>query len=132
MFCYKDLKEGEGGPSHENKEEGKCIYEIEESGFTLICLAGIKDIIREEVPDAIADCNQAGIRVRMITGDNIETAIAIAKECHILRDGEEHQPNVVMLGKDFYDFVGGLVHKKTKEEVAVMGAEGENEVVGNI
>lgn len=68
----------------------------------------------------------------MITGDNIETAIAIAKECHILKDGEENEPNVVMLGKDFYEYVGGLVHKKTREEVAVMGAEGENEVVGNV
>jgi P-type E1-E2 ATPase len=66
--------------------------------MTLICLAGIKDIIREEVPDAIADCNEAGVRVRMITGDNVLTAIAIAKECHILREGEEHEANVVMIG----------------------------------
>jgi magnesium-transporting ATPase (P-type) len=68
----------------------------------------------------------------MITGDNRETAIAIAKECHILNVGEEDEPNVVMLGTDFYEFVGGLVHKKTREEVKVMGAEGENEVIGNI
>jgi len=68
----------------------------------------------------------------MITGDNKETAIAIAKECHILNEGEEDEPNVVMLGTDFYDFVGGLVHKKTREEVKVMGAEGDNEVIGNV
>lgn len=67
----------------------------------------------------------------MITGDNRETAIAIAKECHILNEGEEDEPNVVMVGIDFYNFVGGLVHKKTREEVKVMGAEGEYEVIGN-
>jgi magnesium-transporting ATPase (P-type) len=51
----------------------------------------------------------------MITGDNRETAIAIAKECHILKDSEVEEANVVMIGQDFYDFVGGLVHKKTRE-----------------
>jgi Ca2+ transporting ATPase len=50
----------------------------------LICIAGIKDIIRREVPDAVKMCNTAGVRVRMVTGDNLVTAIAIAKECGIL------------------------------------------------
>jgi len=76
-------------------------------------------------------CNEAGVRVRMITGDNKITAIAIAKECHILNPGEEEEANVVMEGPEFYDFVGGLVHKKTREEIKVMGSEGENEVIGN-
>jgi len=67
----------------------------------------------------------------MITGDNKLTAIAIAKECHILKEGEENEENVVMIGSEFYDFVGGLVHKKTREEIKVMGAEGDNEVIGN-
>jgi magnesium-transporting ATPase (P-type) len=54
-----DLKEGQGGHSHENKSEveenmKKNLYEIEEKDHTLICLVGIKDIIREEVPEAIA------------------------------------------------------------------------------
>lgn len=130
MFAYKDLKEGEGGPAHENRQENSKIYEIEEGGMTIIALAGIKDIIREEVPDAVKDCNTAGVRVRMITGDNKKTAIAIAKECHILNEGEENKANVVMTGPEFYDFVGGLVNKKTREECKVMGAD-ENEVIGN-
>jgi len=37
------------------------------------------DIIRPEVPGAVIECNRAGVRVRMITGDNKVTAIAIAK-----------------------------------------------------
>ena len=35
-------------------------------------------------------CNEAGVRVRMVTGDNITTAIAIAKECGIILEGEEN------------------------------------------
>ena len=72
-------------------EISRKIYDIEESGFTLICIAGIKDIIRDEVPDAVKQCNKAGVRVRMVTGDNKITAIAIAKECGIMEEGEENE-----------------------------------------
>jgi magnesium-transporting ATPase (P-type) len=53
-FAYKDLMEDEGGPLHEEKQEGSKIYKIEEGGLTLIAIAGIKDIIRDEVPNAVA------------------------------------------------------------------------------
>jgi magnesium-transporting ATPase (P-type) len=42
-------------------------------------LVGIQDPMREEVPEAVRRCNTAGLTVRMVTGDNIHTAIAIAK-----------------------------------------------------
>lgn len=35
----------------------------------------------------MAACKAAGIMVRMVTGDNVETAVAIAKECDIMTDG---------------------------------------------
>lgn len=44
---------------------------------------GVMDPVREEVPDAVAAAHKAGIQVIMITGDCIETAVAIAKECGI-------------------------------------------------
>jgi len=44
----------------------------------------IKDPARPEVKPAIADCHTAGIRVIMITGDSVHTAIAVAKELNIL------------------------------------------------
>ena len=53
-FAYKDLKEGEHGVTHENKKDGSKIYDVELEGYTLICIAGIKDIIRPEVPGAVA------------------------------------------------------------------------------
>lgn len=51
------------------------------------CIVGIKDPVRKEVPAAVATCKQAGIRVRMVTGDNKHTARQIAEECGILTPG---------------------------------------------
>ena len=42
--------------------------------MTCICIVGIEDPVRPEVPDAIKQCQRAGITVRMVTGDNINTA----------------------------------------------------------
>jgi len=47
-------------------------------------MVGIKDPLRSTVKDSIAKCKKAGITVRMVTGDNSETAFAIAKDCGIL------------------------------------------------
>ena len=131
-FAYKDLKENEGGPDHEDKEENSKIYKIEEGELVLICIAGIKDIIRDEVPLAVAQCNEAGVRVRMVTGDNKITAIAIAKDCGIINDGEEEEECICMEGPEFNEYVGGLVHKDTREKITIMGKEGDKEVIGNL
>ena len=131
-FGYKDLKEDDGGPNHESKKDNSKIYDIEEGDFTLICIAGIKDIIRDEVPLAVQQCNEAGVRVRMVTGDNKITAIAIAKECGIIYDGEEDEQCVCMEGPEFNEFVGGLKHKTTGEDILVMGKEGDKEIIGNM
>ncbi|CAI7835023.1 unnamed protein product [Closterium sp. NIES-53] len=64
--------------------------------LTLISIVGIKDPCRPGVPDAVARCQSAGVKVRMVTGDNVHTARAIAAECGIITpDG------VVIEGKDF-------------------------------
>jgi len=51
--------------------------------LVLVGVLGIQDPIRPEVPAAVENCHAAGITVRMVTGDNINTAIAIAKKCGI-------------------------------------------------
>jgi magnesium-transporting ATPase (P-type) len=66
----------------------------------------------------------------MVTGDNLTTAIAIAKECKILKEGEELEENVCMEGKDFNEFVGSLIHKDTGERILVMGKEADKEMIG--
>ena len=54
----------------------------------MISVVGVKDVPRPEVPDAIVKCKKAGIKVRMVTGDNIITAKAIAAEVGIITPGE--------------------------------------------
>ncbi|MCL1948823.1 MAG: calcium-translocating P-type ATPase, PMCA-type [Turicibacter sp.] len=53
--------------------------------YTLVSILGIRDDVRKEAVEAIADVQSAGIQVVMITGDRRETAVAIAKEAGILR-----------------------------------------------
>lgn len=55
-----------------------------ESRLCFIGLCGMIDPVRPEVKDAIEECKSAGIRAIMITGDHIDTAVAIAKELGIL------------------------------------------------
>lgn len=52
-LAYKDLREGEGGHEHDEKADGDPLYKIEKEGLTCICILGIKDIIRPEVPGAV-------------------------------------------------------------------------------
>ncbi|BDA45515.1 Plasma membrane calcium-transporting ATPase 1 [Coccomyxa sp. Obi] len=55
-----------------------------EQGLTLIAVVGLEDPLRVEVKQAIAQCQRAGITVRMLTGDNSTTAASIAQQCGIL------------------------------------------------
>ena len=55
-----------------------------EKDLVLDAIYGIRDPVRKDVPAAVAMCQRAGIMVRMVTGDNINTAKAIAAECGIL------------------------------------------------
>jgi len=59
-----------------------------ESGLIFTGLLGMIDPARPEVVDAVARCNTAGIRPVMITGDHKSTALAIAREIGIYRDGD--------------------------------------------
>ena len=60
-----------------------------ESNLTYIGMVGMIDPARPEVKEAVAKCRTAGIRPVMITGDHKITAVAIAKEIGILREGDE-------------------------------------------
>jgi hypothetical protein len=60
-----------------------------EEHLTFYGVLGIKDPLRGDVKHAIAECHRAGINVRMITGDNITTARAIARECGIIRSDDD-------------------------------------------
>lgn len=53
---------------------------VESGGFTLLAVLGLADPLREEAIVAVARCRSAGIRVKMITGDHLETARAIGAQ----------------------------------------------------
>ncbi|KAL5556802.1 hypothetical protein UlMin_039038 [Ulmus minor] len=84
-LAYQEL---ESGFSPENS--------IPASGYTCIGIVGIEDPVRPGVKESVAVCRAAGITVRMVTGDNINTAKAIARECGILTDD-----GIAIEGPDF-------------------------------
>ncbi|MBK1735533.1 carbonate dehydratase [Halorhodospira abdelmalekii] len=62
----------------------ELTYEdVERGGFTLLAVVGIIDPPREEAIGAVAQAQQAGIRVKMITGDHLATARAIGEKLGI-------------------------------------------------
>ncbi|KAL4804155.1 hypothetical protein BDV18DRAFT_36076 [Aspergillus unguis] len=63
--------------------------------MSLLGIVGIQDPIRPGVPEAVSKCHHAGVTVRMVTGDNMVTAKAIAADCGIYTDG------IVMEGPRF-------------------------------
>jgi P-type Ca2+ transporter type 2C len=64
----------------------QCEEKLEKE-MCLDAMIGIADPLRSDVVDAVATCQRAGIFVRMVTGDNLETARAIAKQAGILTEG---------------------------------------------
>lgn len=68
--------------------------------------------MRPEVPDAVAQCRKAGIKVRMVTGDNKDTARAIARDCGIIQEGDTQ--SIVIEGPEFIERTGGVVCKNCK------------------
>lgn len=68
-----------------NSSGQPMTQEEAESGLTLLTVLSIRDSLRKHTVSSIADCQKAGIRVIMVTGDHMLTATAIAKECGILK-----------------------------------------------
>uniref|UniRef100_A0A0E0BAK8 Calcium-transporting ATPase n=1 Tax=Oryza glumipatula TaxID=40148 RepID=A0A0E0BAK8_9ORYZ len=90
-FAYKQVVDG--GDSDNAK--------IDDEGLTLLGFVGLKDPCRPEVKSAIEACTKAGIAVKMVTGDNVLTARAIAKECGIISGNDDDAAGVVIEGHEF-------------------------------
>lgn len=101
--AYKDYHTDPGTKTEENEELIKDNHDWEDEdsvvrNLTCILVTGIQDPVRDEVPASIKQCQSAGITVRMVTGDNVNTARSIATKCGILTPNENF---LVLDGKEF-------------------------------
>ncbi|KAK9097470.1 hypothetical protein Sjap_022967 [Stephania japonica] len=79
-----------------NDEEQLAQWVLPEDDLVLLAIVGIKDPCRPGVREAVQLCTNAGVKVRMVTGDNLQTAKAIALECGILHsNADATQPNLI-------------------------------------
>ena len=79
-FAYKKI---------DKEVKNEKDYFKEEKDFILVGLAGFKDPVRKNIKESIQKCQEAGIRVVMLTGDNLKTAMTIAKETGICTSEKE-------------------------------------------
>lgn len=88
-------------PSSMNLEESNQFVKYEKD-ITWVGVVGMLDPPRMEVKDSIKLCNQAGIRVIMITGDNKDTAVAIGRRIGLFRESESTEGKAYT-GREFDD-----------------------------
>jgi len=128
-LAYRDLPRGtdwDAKSDNITNADGTPANEVE-TNLVFCSLVGIEDPIRAEVPAAIQNCYEAGIDVRMVTGDHPNTAVSIAFQAGILRDehfkpvskGEDQhyvadnlKENVLLEGKVFREKVYRTVEGK--------------------
>jgi len=127
-LAYKDLPEGCNLDAVSNtimNSDGTAAF-VAETDLVGVGLVGIEDPLRPEVPGAIKRCYEAGIDVRLVTGDNPNTAVSIAYQAGILRDSHFHNPSddkvadnlkehVLMEGKSFRNAVFKTATDGSKE-----------------
>lgn len=120
-FAYR-LYDLEKVPREEDREN----WVLPEDDLILLGIVGIKDPCRPGVKDAVRYCTSAGVKVRMVTGDNLQTAKAIALECGILdSEADATEPNLIE---------GRVFRAKTEKEresiadkISVMGRSSPND-----
>jgi Ca2+-transporting ATPase len=87
-LVYRDFDQWppRGAPVSET-DRNQAVFEPIFKDMTMLGIFGIQDPVRAGVPEAVYACQRAGVFVRMVTGDNIITAKAIAQECGIYTPG---------------------------------------------
>ncbi|XP_062076532.1 calcium-transporting ATPase 9, plasma membrane-type-like [Humulus lupulus] len=109
-----------------SEEEQLSHWALPEEELTLLAIVGIKDPCRDGVSDAVKTCTAAGVKVRMVTGDNLQTAKVIALECGILDSIEDATHPTLIEGKDFR-----ALSEREREQIAkkitVMGRSSPND-----
>lgn len=107
-LCYRDLESWPPRQSSGFDAEDEVPYDDLCDDLTLIGITGIEDPLRPGVREAVAQCQKAGVQVKMVTGDNVLTARSIAVQCGIFTPG-----GIIMEGPTFRS-----LDPETQKEVA--------------
>ncbi|XP_031480261.1 calcium-transporting ATPase 5, plasma membrane-type-like isoform X2 [Nymphaea colorata] len=99
---------------------------IPDNDLSLLAIVGIKDPCRPGVEEAVALCKNAGVRVCMVTGDNIQTAKAIALECGILDSEAAAMEPIVIEGRTFRNY-SETDRPNLASQISVMGRSSPND-----
>ena len=141
--CYKDISKEEYENFNESDTNGLLI---DQKDLIFISIFGLRDSLRDGVKEAVLKCQEASVNVIMVTGDNLITATAIAKDCNILGNDVdienltmrdiEMNPNEMnqsdkkndhiyhilnntpraITGNTFYNIIGGLMCENCKKD----------------
>lgn len=95
-MVYKDFASWPPAEAKSPEDPSSASFKDVFHGMTWVGVVGIQDPLRPEVPPAIRKCHSAGVQVKMVTGDNIATATAIASSC-----GIKTEDGLVMEGPKF-------------------------------
>ncbi|KAK0391528.1 hypothetical protein NLU13_1028 [Sarocladium strictum] len=85
-LVYRDYPQWPPAGVH-TSEDGHVQLAALLKSLVFLGVVGIQDPVRPGVPEAVESARKAGVKVRMVTGDNVVTAEAIATECGIYKDG---------------------------------------------
>ncbi|EEF44149.1 cation-transporting atpase plant, putative [Ricinus communis] len=107
-------------------EQDLTQWQLPEDNLVLLAIVGLKDPCRPGVKEAVQLCQDAGVKVRMVTGDNIQTARAIALECGILGSDEDAVEPILIEGKVFRAY-SDEEREKVAERISVMGRSSPND-----
>ncbi|CAH8279961.1 unnamed protein product [Arabidopsis lyrata] len=99
---------------------------LPEDDLILLAIVGIKDPCRPGVKDSVQLCQNAGVKVRMVTGDNVQTARAIALECGILTSDSDLSEPTLIEGKSFRAMTDAE-RDKISDKISVMGRSSPND-----
>lgn len=89
-FAYKKLSKSFRAPKNARGDVLRKFDQNLENKLKFLGIVGLSDPIKEGVIEAVRDCHSAGIRVNMITGDSVKTALAVAKKINLFKDESDH------------------------------------------
>ncbi|TYH56513.1 hypothetical protein ES332_D08G024700v1 [Gossypium tomentosum] len=105
-------------------EEELAKWALPEDDLVLLAIVGIKDPCRPSVKDSVQLCQKAGVKVRMVTGDNLKTARAIALECGIL---SSDAPESSLIEGKVFRSLSDSEREEVAEKISVMGRSSPND-----